>query len=158
MKGHKSHNKRILILGIGNLLLGDEGAGVHAIRYMNEHPFPGNVRLLDGGTGGFNLLAYLQEYDPVILIDATSDNDPPGTLHIIKPRFSSDFPRTLGAHDIGLKDLIESAVLLDSLPEIFLITVSIRIPHEPGMELSPTLRKTLPEIENKVREIIGRYP
>ncbi|HHJ09839.1 MAG TPA: hydrogenase maturation protease [Bacteroidetes bacterium] len=159
MKDHKSlKNKRILILGIGNILLGDEGTGVHAIRYMKEHPFPGNVRFLDGGTGGFNLLTYMQEYNPVILIDATNDNDPPGTLHITKPRYSSDFPKTLGAHDIGLKDLIESAILLDSLPEIILITISIHLTDKLSMELSPALRKTLPEIENKVREILTMYP
>ena len=59
----------ILVLGIGNVLMGDEGIGVHAINYLEKHTFPSNVRLLDGGTGGFHLLEYLQDYKKIIMID-----------------------------------------------------------------------------------------
>ena len=116
---------KILILGIGNYLMGDEGVGVHAIQRLEKLPWPEYVDLLDGGTGGFHLLSYLTDYPKVILIDATMDGDAPGTVKLIKPKFASDFPRALSAHDIGLRDLIESAAVVEKLPETWLVTVSI---------------------------------
>jgi hydrogenase maturation protease len=145
----------ILILGIGNVLMGDEGVGVHAVNYLEKQTFPSNVRLLDGGTGGFHLLEYLQEYKKIIMIDATMDGSEPGTLKVIKPKFSTDFPKALSAHDIGLKDLVESAVLLGSLPGIYLITIAIAKIQPMTMELSPEISATLPLICTRVNEILA---
>jgi hydrogenase maturation protease len=145
----------ILILGIGNVLMGDEGIGVCAINYLEKHTLPSNVRLLDGGTGGFHLLEYLQGYKKIIMIDATMDGSEPGTLKVIKPRFSTDFPKALSAHDIGLKDLVESAALLGSLPEIHLITITISKIQPMTMDLSPEISATLPLIHKKVNEILA---
>ncbi|MBP1654413.1 MAG: hydrogenase maturation protease, partial [Bacteroidetes bacterium] len=90
-----------LVLGVGNYLLGDEGVGVHAARELLEAGAPEGVTVLDGGTGGFHLLSLFQDYDPIILIDATMDGEPAGTVRLLHPKFASDFPRTLSAHDIG---------------------------------------------------------
>src|SRR5512133_849584 len=125
IKDSQSFPGEILVLGIGNVLLGDEGIGVHAVRMLEEKSFPGNIRFLDGGTGGFHLLSVFQQFKKIILIDATLDGHKPGRVSLLKPRYASDFPRTLSAHDIGLKDLVQSAALLEFLPEIYLVTVSI---------------------------------
>jgi hydrogenase maturation protease len=143
-----------LILGIGNLLMGDEGVGVHAIRHIQQEQWSDNVRLLDGGTGGFHLLSLFKEYDPIVLIDATMDGKEPGTVTITKPRFASDFPRTLTAHDIGLRDLLESATLLGPLPELYLVAVTIGEIKSMEMELSQTLRASLPRIAEAIRGIV----
>ncbi len=143
-----------LILGIGNLLMGDEGVGVHAIRHIQQEQWPDSVRLLDGGTGGFHLLSLFKEYDPIVLIDATMDGKEPGTVTITKPRFASDFPRTLTAHDIGLRDLLESATLLGPLPELYLVAVTIREIRSMEMELSQTLHASLPRIAEALRGIV----
>ncbi len=152
---HDPGRKKILVLGIGNYLMGDEGIGIHAVKYLQQHLFPENVHILDGGTGGFNLLSFLQEYDPVIIIDATADGDLPGTLQVRRPRYSSEFPRSLGAHDIGLKDLIDSASLLGSLPEIYLITIAIEPGNNLDLNISPALEEKLPSVEQEVRRIIS---
>ena len=144
-----------LILGIGNLLMGDEGVGVHAIRHIQQEQWPDNVRLLDGGTGGFHLLSLFKEYDPIVLVDATMDGKQPGTLTITKPRFASDFPRTLTAHDIGLRDLLESATLLGPLPELYLVAVTIGEIRSMEMELSQALCASLPRIAEALRGIVG---
>ena len=81
----------LLVLGIGNVLLGDEGVGVHVIQQLEKHEMPTHVTLLDGGTGGFHLLSYLQDYSRVILIDATLDGKEPGTISLIYPKFSNEF-------------------------------------------------------------------
>ena len=145
---------RILILGIGNVLMGDEGVGVQAIRFLEQQSFPPHVHLLDGGTGGFTLLSYLQEYPTIIMIDATMDGQPPGTVTVLRPRFASDFPRVLSAHDIGLRDLVEAASLTGTLPEMHLIAVSIATIQSMQMELSPEVGGAIPAVAQTVRRIL----
>lgn len=141
---------RILILGIGNLLLGDEGVGVHAVQMLEKDKFPDKVTILDGGTGGFHLMSYIQDYPKILMIDATMDGKPPGTISVIKPKFASDFPKSLSAHDIGLKDLIESVALIDKLPDITLITVSIESLPGMSLELTPGISNSLPGIIERI--------
>ena len=145
---------RLLILGIGNLLMGDEGVGVHAIRALEKERLPDSVETLDGGTGGFHLLSCLDEYPTVIVIDATMDGSEPGTVRIIKPRFLSDYPRSLGAHDIGLRDLIESAALLGTLPMVHLITVSVADIRSATTELTPAVQRALVQVVESVQRIL----
>lgn len=148
----------ILVLGVGNYLMGDEGVGVHAARCLEQEPLPPRVRVVDGGTGGFHLLSYFEDFNSIIMIDAAMDGKPPGTVSLIRPRFASDFPRSLSAHDIGLRDLIESAALLKPLPPIHLITVSIESLQHMVVELSPLIRQSLPCVAAMVREIIHSEP
>jgi len=150
-----SENK-ILILGIGNVLMGDEGVGVHAIKELEKETFPPNVTLLDGGTGGFHLLEYLQEYPRIIMIDATMDGKPAGTISLIEPKFATDFPRSLSAHDIGLRDLIESTAVLGELPKMYLITITIDSIQSMQMELSPEIEKQIPTVVEKVKEVLKK--
>ncbi len=64
------------MLGLGNVLMGDEGVGVHVVRAVEKHTLPANMECLDGGTGGFTLLEPLQEAGRIILIDAAADGNP----------------------------------------------------------------------------------
>lgn len=143
-----------LVLGVGNLLMGDEGAGVVAIRHLEETGLVNQADLVDGGTSGFHLLGLFRARTHIILIDATTDNQLPGTVSLIQPRFASDFPPTLTAHDIGLKDLIESAALLGDLPRVDLITISIGALSSMTMELSPQVLAALPRVQSLVAECI----
>ena len=147
----------ILILGIGNVLLGDEGVGVHVVRELEKLKLPEHVSVLDGGTGGFHLLSIFQQYINIILIDATLDGNKPGTINLLKPKYSKDFPKTLSSHDIGLKDLIESSVLLGFMPEVILITVSIQESQAVGMELSGEVKEAIPEIISLIDKILDNY-
>ena len=146
----------ILILGVGNALMGDEGIGVHAARRLAQVPFPPNVRVVDGGTGGFHLLSLFAECDNIVMIDTTMDGKPPGTVSTIEPHFASDFPTALSAHDIGLRDLVESAALLDSLPKTHLVTVSVDKLQPMRMELSEEVGDSLPVVEEAVHTILRR--
>lgn len=145
----------ILVLGVGNVLLGDEGIGVHAARRLDAFPWPPGVSVVDGGTGGFHLLQHLSDCDTAILIDATLDGRPPGTLRVFEPRYASDFPRSLSAHDIGLKDLVESAGLLGQLPRIFLVTVSVADVQPMHVELSPPIEASVNAVVDRVRGLVA---
>jgi len=142
-----------LVMGIGNFLLGDEGVGVHFIMKYAKVLEELGVDTLDGGTGGFHLMSYLEVHPKVILIDATMDGKPAGTITRLKPKFAKDFPTALSAHDIGLKDLIEALILSEKLPEIFLFTVSIDEIQHMVTELSPRVEATLPELFDQVKSL-----
>ncbi|CAG0986125.1 hydrogenase maturation protease [Anaerolineae bacterium] len=144
----------ILILGIGNLLLGDEGVGVHAAQHLAALPWPENVTVVDGGTGGFHLLSLFADHDILVLIDATLDDNPPGTVRELRPRFANDYPRTLSAHDIGLRDLVETAALTGAHPDVHLIIVSIRSVQNMSTELSPEVAAALPDVVARVHRIL----
>lgn len=148
--------KNILILGIGNYLMADEGVGVHMARLFETEQLPDGVDGLDGGTGGFHLLEYFEQYRHVILIDATLDGLEPGTIRLIKPKFYSDFPAAMSTHDIGLKDLVGALQLLNSTTEIHLFVVSIESIQVQGIELTPQIKKIIPEIRKQVLSLIEK--
>ncbi len=140
-----------LILGIGNVLMGDEGVGVRVVEELQKASLPVGVECLDGGTGSFLLLDPMQRVKKVILIDATVDSETVGTVRRLEPRFSKDYPRTLTAHDIGLKDLIDAFYLLGEAPEVVLYAISIPALREMSLELSPEVSAAVPRIAKLVR-------
>lgn len=145
---------RILILGIGNYLMGDEGIGVHvANRLQKDVSLPG-IDVVDGGTGGFHLLEYFEIYETIILVDATLDNNPVGTIRLIKPRFAQDFPKAMSTHDIGLKDMVSALQLLGKMPTIHLFVVSIESLQQQGIELTEDIEKVIPELIDKIKELV----
>jgi hydrogenase maturation protease len=140
----------LLVLGIGNILMGDEGVGIEVVRHVEQLPLPPGVTCLDGGTGGFHLLGIMQQARQVILVDATVDGAPVGTLRRLQPRYSTDYPRTLTAHDIGLKDLLDAFYLLGDAPHVTLFVVSIAPLQEMRLGLSAALAARVPEIAGQV--------
>jgi len=144
----------ILILGIGNYLMGDEGVGVHvANRMANENKLKG-ADIVDGGTGGFHLLGYFEGYENIILVDATLDDNPNGTIRLIKPRFAADFPKAMSTHDIGLKDMVSALQLLGKMPVIHLFVISIESLQQQGIELSDEIEKVVPAVMEKVSNLV----
>lgn len=146
--------KPLLVLGIGNLVLQDEGFGVHTIRELEKCSLPKDVDILDGGTAGMNLMGTLQEYKDILIIDAALDTSPIGTVKHIIPKFSDAYPPLITVHEIGLKDVIEAMHLNGYCPGIELITVSVEKYDSLGMELSPRVKATLPVAVEMVKEIV----
>ena len=133
------NSAKTLVLGLGNILMSDEGVGVHVLRALERHRLPPNIECLDGGTGGFILLEPMQDADRVVMIDAAADGNPVGTVTRTVPRFSRDYPPTLTAHDVGIKDLLDLFYMLDGGREVTLYAITID-PHQPiSMSLSPEI-------------------
>ncbi len=147
---------RILVLGIGNYLMGDEGVGVHAIHALDKIKLPAYVDIIDGGTGSFDLMPILSQYPLAIFIDATMDFRSPGTIGVIYPKFAKDFPTVLSAHDVGLKDMIDALEFKNELPNIVLITISIKEMNPMTIELTDPIKESIPKIVDKVLDIIGK--
>ena len=138
------------MLGLGNVIMGDEGVGVHVVRALEKHPLPEGVECLDGGTGGFILLEPMQNAERVILIDAAADGNPLGTVTRTTPRFSKDYPVTLTAHDIGIKDLLDAFYIQGGGPEIVLYAITIDPRQSISMDLSAGASKAAEEAAARI--------
>lgn len=149
----KDKSGSILVLGVGNYLMGDEGIGVWLIEALARQSVPPYLDLLDGGTGGFLLLDRFQAYRTIIFVDATMDGKPAGTISLLRPKFASDFPTALSVHDLGLKDMIEAVYLLDHQPDLYLMTVSIDCIDPMSVDLSDPVRNAIPEAVEKILKL-----
>lgn len=147
-------NNTTLILGVGNLVLQDEGVGIHIAHQMENEKLPEGVDVLDGGTCGLHLLNWIQDYDRLIIIDATLDEYPPGTIRVIKPKFIKDFPPLMSAHEFGIRDMIEAMIMTEKLPDIDLIVISAEKVSDLGLELTPDVEAAIPKVIKIVKEMV----
>ena len=120
----------VLVLGLGNVLLGDDGLGAAAVaRVERDYCVPASVHLEDGGTLGLSLLGLLAEAEHVILVDAVRADGPPGTLVRLDGADVSYAVRDrLSPHQVGVADLLDAARLIDSYPaSVTLLSDSCRM-------------------------------
>lgn len=131
-------SKQILVLGVGNILLGDEGAGVKAVELMQErYDFSDNVEFVDGGTAGFELLSFLDDKTDLFIFDAIIDDAKPGTVK----KFNLDNPPAffqdrISPHQLGLSEMLSTAALTDDLPENITLFGIVPKTVDTGMELT----------------------
>jgi hydrogenase maturation protease len=146
----------VLVVGVGNLIMGDEGVGIHLLRTLeNDPPVPG-VHLLDGGTGGIILLEAIARAPVVVMVDATRDGQPAGTVSLLRPACVADLPRGLSAHDFGLRDLFAAAALLGQFPDIHLFTISVETINPMCLELTEPVAAAMPEVVRSVHALTHR--
>jgi hydrogenase maturation protease len=147
-----NNRKKTLVLGLGNVIMGDEGVGVHVVQALAKLSLPEGVECLDGGTGGFILLEPLQSADRIILIDAAADGNLPGTVTRTTPRFARDYPPTLTAHDIGVKDLLDAFYMQGGDREVILYAITID-PRQPiSMSLSEQIEQAAQSAASQIVE------
>ncbi len=147
--------KKILVLGLGNIILSDEGVGIHAVEMFGRNNPYDCVETLDGGTGGLAILGILQSYEHVIMADAALDNFPPGTVRRITPRYSHDYPVLMSAHEIGIKEMVDAMHLLGNVPHIELVVMSVRNIRKIGMGLSAEAENGLLRMLDAIHGIIS---
>jgi len=148
---------KTLIIGVGNLLLKDEGVGVHVVQELQKKELPPSVEVHDGGVAGIGLLDFFPGASKVMLIDAAEMNLEPGTLVRFTPEeVAGNYggPR-FSAHDIGLLEVLELARALDQCPpEVVIFGIQ---PKEIswGTELSPEVLASIPKVtEAVIRELL----
>jgi hydrogenase maturation protease len=129
-----------LILGVGNIIMGDEGFGIHVVRRLKEYGLPPEVRVEEGGVGGFNLLGLLEGVSRIILVDVMMIGLTPGEVCLFKPGpgFREPGKNIVSFHQVGILELVQMWGLLGYEPEIFfLVTRPEKL--EWGMELTPAV-------------------
>jgi hydrogenase maturation protease len=138
------------IIGCGNLLLGDEGVGVHLIEYLKKQPLPEDIELIDGACGGFDLLPHFDDAQQVVIVDAIKADGKPGDIYKFTPDdFQTDSSPKTSLHDITLKDLFQIIKKMGPLPQITIFGVQPKV-IEWGMELSEDVAKVLPRLSELV--------
>ncbi len=134
--------------------MGDEGVGVQFVQRLNLADFPENISFLDGGTGGFTLVPYIESHKHVIIVDAIMDGKEEGTITLLKPKFSDDFPVSLSGHNFGLKDMVDILSFMDKMPNIYLFTITISKMEPMSLDLSPKVEVAIPKVTEKVLELV----
>jgi hydrogenase maturation protease len=151
--GQGSTSKQnITVLGTGNLLLKDEGIGVHIIQRMEKMELPDNVKLVDGGVAGINLPYLIEGADKLIVIDCVDAEVEPGAIFRFTPD-DVDVPQrdvTMSFHDIGLLEALELAKQDGRGPKSTVIIGVQPKEIEWGMELTPEIEKVVPDIIDAV--------
>jgi len=145
------NQKRIGILGLGNLLLSDEGFGVHFINYLTKrYAFPDYYSVLDGGTAGIMLAPFMEDVDILFVIDTVSLKAEPGSIHCFTDEDvkAGNIQFRMSPHQVGLLDILELCKIRGTAPEkTEMITV---VPEDLSLRitLSPNLETKLAEVED----------
>jgi hydrogenase maturation protease len=152
LRGNGGFAVNILVLGIGNLLLQDEGAGVRAVEeFGRRYETPEGVELLDGGTSGIELLQYIQGKDCLILLDVVKSGNPPGTFTRLEgENVPALFQKKISPHQLGLSDLLASAQLIDKMPKRVVLFGIEPKSIETGLEMSEEVGGAIGQLADMV--------
>jgi hydrogenase maturation protease len=139
--------QKIVILGVGNLLLSDEGVGVHVANQLMEMDLPEEVSVVEGGTDGFRLIDIITEADRLIVVDAVKGGGAPGSIYHFDIDEVRDCPSGFktSVHQIGILEVINLSGLMGKKPYTTVIGVEPKS-LDMGMELSPEIKDKIPRI------------
>jgi len=138
--------RKVLILGIGNLLRSDDGLGVHIIRYIEEAGavLPDGIELLDGGTAGFDLMGLIENYDKIVIVDALKANDAPGSIYRFTPDHAVETRSRFSLHEVGIMEVIRLLRLMNHKPEIEFVGIVPENISDFDINISPAVRESIP--------------
>ncbi len=141
--------KKIVVLGCGNTLMGDDGVGIRVVERLQEMKLPENVEIIEAGVGGMSILSWIEDADKAVIVDAVqTGNEPPGTVYEFTDR---ELPPSdmfmLSLHDLNLVDTINVGRIVQKMPgEIVIIGVEVKRVAEFTKELTPEVEGAIPEV------------
>ncbi|RLA07055.1 MAG: hydrogenase 2 maturation endopeptidase [Gammaproteobacteria bacterium] len=142
------NDKKILVLGMGNILMQDEGIGVRAVElFSSQYNFPENVNVMDGGTTGIELYNPIINCDYLIVTDAINSGDKDGSLiRIANEQIPAFFQTKLSNHQLGLSDLLALMRLKDTTPKQVILIGMVPYLLENKLGLSSQAQKNIPKM------------
>ncbi len=150
--------KNVLLLGVGNILLTDEGFGVRAVEYLqSRYQWPASVRLMDGGTSGVLLMPQILECDLLVVLDIVLGTDPPGAVYLLEGetlRKSLSFRDSM--HQTDLLDTLIMCDLAGHRPHALVFGLQPFDYKTMGIELTPQAQALVPEFCHKVVDELSR--
>jgi hydrogenase maturation protease len=150
--------KKVTILGMGNILLADEGFGVHFIRWFSGRYKPAdNVGIIDGGVLGYALIDIICSCDHLIVIDVLKTKDTPGSIY----RFNTEemqthMPPPTTAHEVAFFDVLFKVEMMDELPQTLFLCIVPKDYGDMKMEMTPVMQEKLPVMEKFLLEELSR--
>lgn len=154
-----SERKYLTVLGLGNIIMGDEGFGVHFIRWFTErHPdVPANVLLMDGGTLGYTLLGPIGNTEHLIVIDVLKLTDTPGNLYrFTREEIELHLPPPTSAHEVKFVDVMCKADMLGEMPDTVFLCIVPEQYKDMDLQLTPTLQDKFPVVEQALLKEMAR--
>jgi hydrogenase maturation protease len=155
--GSDAPPRRVVVLGVGNLLLSDEGVGVHVANKLMEMDLPPGVQVVEGGTDGFRLMNVVTGAARLIVVDAVKGGGPPGSIYRFDIKDAPTYPDEYktSVHQIGILEVIHLSELIGETPETTIIGVEPKS-LDMGMELSPEVQAKVSRIIELVLEEVNR--
>jgi len=149
-----NRHRSIVVLGMGNMLMKDDGIGVWVVRGLADaYDWPAQVRFVDGGVAGLRCLSEFENADGLLIIDAVLGRETPGTVYRLKPEdVNARGSSRPSAHEVGVFELISVAKAIGKLPPTRILGIQPGDAHEFGAELTPVLRDALPRVIEAVIE------
>jgi len=144
--------KDTVILGIGNILLQDDGVGVHVIKQLENEKLPSTIELVDGGTSTLDTLGLFLDYKKVIVVDCLRAGLKPGTIYKIKPEDISNYKKeNLSIHDVQILDVVKMANMMNKYPEVVIFGIE---PEKIAVDLEMTqiMVSKIPEIISNIKK------
>lgn len=148
----------VVVLGIGNILLSDEGVGVRVVEQLERNfVLPATVNVIDGGTCGMEMLEQLENLDALIVVDCVRHGQPPATPVLLKGDAVPVFFKTkLSPHQVGLSDVLASLEFTGKAPQYTAIVGIQPVSMELGLDLTPQVAARVPElVATTVAELRG---
>jgi hydrogenase expression/formation protein len=153
---YDDYDNSIVVLGVGNILLTDEGLGVHVVEDLKaNYTFTPQVTLIDGGTMGMELLTYMRGMKKILLIDAINGGKNPGTVYEFPHReLEQYFTDHISVHEVGMQDILRiRAIQENPLEDAIVIGVEPES-LEIGFEPSAAVQQVLPEVKDRVLSVL----
>ncbi|MBF1757271.1 MAG: HyaD/HybD family hydrogenase maturation endopeptidase [Veillonella tobetsuensis] len=153
---YDDYDNSIVVLGVGNILLTDEGLGVHVVEDLKaNYTFTPQVTLIDGGTMGMELLTYMRGMKKILLIDAINGGKNPGTVYEFPHReLEQYFTDHISVHEVGMQDILRiRAIQENPLEDAIVIGVEPES-LEIGFEPSVAVQQALPEVKDRVLSVL----
>jgi hydrogenase maturation protease len=146
---HMGNKDRITILGLGNVLLQDEGFGVHFVRWFDgNYRVPENVKIVEGGTLGYGLLDTVCSCDRLLVIDVIKADEESGSVYrFTKEEVDAQMLEPTSAHEVSFHDVLCKAELIDELPEVIFLCIVPNKYKDMGLELTPSIRNRFSAVE-----------
>ncbi len=148
-----------MVLGVGNILLSDEGFGVRVVEELQRRgKVAAHIQVLDGGTLGFGLLQYLDGVKRLLLIDAIEGVREPGALYELRgTKIQEYFQTKLSVHQLGMQEVLAALSLLGRpIEELIVLGVQPQS-LEVGLELSPLVQSVLEPVLNRVLALLAEW-
>lgn len=149
----------IILLGVGNILLTDEGLGVHVVNEMRkEYTFTPEISIIDGGTMGMELLSYMRGMKKLLLVDAVNGGEEPGTVYEFPHKdMETYFTDHISVHEVGMQDILRIRALQDNPLEDAMVIGVEPESLDIGLAVSDTVKNVLPDVKQRIIGVLKAW-
>ena len=149
----------IVLLGVGNILLTDEGFGVHVVNQLREdYVFNPPITILDGGTMGMELLTYMRGMTKLLLVDAINGGDAPGTVYEFPhEEMNTYFTEAISVHEVGMQDILRIRALQEDPLEDAVVIGAEPESLELGLTLSDATQAAVEDVKARVLSVLSNW-